>query len=125
MRTWRSGNASPSHGEDRGFKSRRPLPVTVVSAVSTGPRHGPSASSNLAGHSRPRSPAIPQGWGSAQRGPCRPGPTGRGTAFKARVIGVRIPGTVRKVNRTGAPGSPAKRCAGNTAGFECPAFLGG
>jgi hypothetical protein len=36
---------------------------------------------------------------------------------------VQVPPGVRKVNRTGVPGSPAKRCAGNTAGFECPAFL--
>lgn len=28
-----------------------------------------------------------------------------------------------KVNRTGVPGSPAKRCAGNTVAFESPAFL--
>jgi hypothetical protein len=36
--------------------------------------------------------------------------------------GVRIPGTVRKVNQTGALGSPAKRCAGNSVSFDYCAF---
>lgn len=38
---------------------------------------------------------------------------------------VRIPPTARRVNRAGVPGSPAKRCAGNTVGFECSALRWG
>jgi hypothetical protein len=39
--------------------------------------------------------------------PCRPGPTGRGTAFRMRVIGVRIPGTVRGSRRVDRDGQGA------------------
>lgn len=52
---------------------------------------------------------------------------GRGAWPRPRRFAVRIRGSVRKrkVNRTGAPGSPAKRCAGHTVGFECSAFRHG
>jgi hypothetical protein len=52
----------------------------------------------------------------------RTSPTGRGAWFRSRRFAVRIRGSVRKVNRTGVPGSPAKRCAGYSASFECSAF---
>ena len=50
-------------------------------------------------------------------------PIGRASRSRPCVISVRIRGALRKVNRTGAPGSPAKRCAVNPAAFESPAFL--
>ena len=39
--------------------------------------------------------------------PGRPGPTGRGTAFRMRVVGVRIPGTVRDTGRVDRDGKGA------------------
>ena len=50
----------------------------------------------------------------------RAGPRNR---CSGRGVRVQVPPSVRKVNRTGVPGSPAKRCAGNTVGFDCSTFL--
>jgi hypothetical protein len=44
------------------------------------------------------------------------------TALRPPAVRVRIPRALRKVNQTGALGSPAKRCAGNTVSFDYCTF---
>ena len=71
--------------------------MTVVSAESTWPRHGHRTSSNLVGHSRAVLVQL-----------------ARDAVFRARMIGVRVPGTVLMEGEPArAPGSVASGCAGN------------
>jgi hypothetical protein len=100
-----AGRARRSHRRGRGFEARRPLHVTVVSAVSTQPCHGCRAGSNPVGHSQAE---------LAQFGKRRP------------VQGGKVRGSNPRFGTEGEPGrrlgSPAKRCAATVVSFDYCAF---
>jgi hypothetical protein len=113
MRSWRNQVDAPARGAGgpRGlsrFKSGRAhhaprgqAPCRCSAAVSASPCQGEGRefeSRHLLARGWPQQvTAVPMPWPPPESGQplaCRPSPMARGTAFRARVFGVRIPGTV-------------------------------